>query len=142
MIQRVSSASVLVQGNMVGQIGHGLLLFLGVEQRDTEALALKLLKKVVSYRVFADDKGRMNSSLIDVQGGLLVVSQFTLVANTARGLRPGFSSVASPERAESLYDDFLRQARLVHSEVQSGVFGANMQVSLINDGPVTFLLEV
>ncbi|PID43818.1 MAG: D-tyrosyl-tRNA(Tyr) deacylase [Proteobacteria bacterium] len=142
LIQRVSSASVVIEGSTVGEIGQGLLLFLGIERMDTEELAHKMLRKVLSYRVFADDQGKMNRSLSDAGGGLLVVSQFTLVANTAKGSRPGFSSGASPELGERLYDCFLRQARLVHPVVGSGIFGADMQVSLTNDGPVTFLLEV
>lgn len=139
LIQRVSEAKVVVDGSVTGEIGSGLLLLLGVEKHDSQAELEKLLNKTLNYRVFGDDKGHMNLSLLDVSGDLLVVSQFTLAADTKKGLRPSFSSAASPELAESLYEDFLKAAA-VQVKVQSGVFGADMKVSLVNDGPVTFRL--
>lgn len=141
LIQRVTRASVSIDGEVVGAIGPGLLLLLGIERQDSPATAERLLDKVLSYRVFADDQGKMNRSLRDVQGGLLVVSQFTLVADTRKGLRPGFSNGAPPERGKELYEVFLNLARERHRTVASGRFGADMKVELINDGPVTFLLE-
>ncbi|KUJ83873.1 D-tyrosyl-tRNA(Tyr) deacylase [Microbulbifer flavimaris] len=141
LIQRVSHAKVDVAGETVGAIEHGLLLLLGVEARDDRGTADKLLQKVLHYRVFGDENGRMNRNVQQAGGGLLVVSQFTLVADTARGLRPSFSKGASPAQAEALYDYFVERARAQLSPVASGVFAADMQVSLLNDGPVTFLLE-
>jgi D-tyrosyl-tRNA(Tyr) deacylase len=141
LIQRVSEASVKVDEEVVGQIGHGLLLLLGVERDDTKQTADRLLKKVLSYRVFDDKSGKMNLSLKDIGGALLIVSQFTLVADTQKGLRPGFSKGASPEVGHSLYDYFVDQARDMHNKISSGVYAADMKVSLVNDGPVTFMLE-
>jgi len=144
LIQRVAEAQVHVDGREVGAIGRGLLLLLGVEAGDGPAEVDKLLHKIVNYRVFPDAEGRMNRSLLDVAGGLLVVSQFTLVADTRKGLRPSFSSAAVPAQAEQLYERFLQRAREQHGDVitlASGRFAADMQVSLVNDGPVTFLLE-
>ena len=140
LIQRVSEARVLVKGNTVAEIGPGLLLLLGVEQSDSETEAVKLVDRVLNYRVFNDDLGHMNLSLLDVIGELLVVSQFTLAASTKKGLRPSFSSAASPEDAQALYDFFVRVAAQRVS-VQTGHFGADMQVSLVNDGPATFILS-
>jgi len=142
LIQRVSHASVTVNGEVTGQIKGGILLLLGVEKGDDEACADKLLQKVLNYRIFADDDGKMNLSLTDTGGGLLVVSQFTLVADTRKGLRPGFSSGATPAEGERLYNYFVDRANLIHSSVETGRFGADMKVELLNDGPVTFLLEV
>lgn len=142
LIQRVTQASVMVDGVVVGEIGHGLLLLLGVEKTDTPTSADKLLQKVLNYRIFNDVDGKMNRSLQDVQGGLLIVSQFTLVADTRKGLRPSFSSGASPAEGERLYDYFVAQARQQWTAVATGQFGADMKVALLNDGPVTFLLEV
>ncbi|MEE2733413.1 MAG: D-aminoacyl-tRNA deacylase [Pseudomonadota bacterium] len=141
LIQRVSGASVSVADETLGEIGAGILLLLGVEKGDDHARADKLLHKVLRYRIFEDDSGRMNHSLLDVAGGLLVVSQFTLVADTAKGLRPSFSSGADPELGEALYSYFVAQARDQVTALASGRFGADMKVSLTNDGPVTFLLE-
>jgi len=141
LIQRVSRARVEVGGETTGEIGAGILLLLGVEKDDDEASADKLLNKVLGYRIFADTDDRMNLNLQQAEGGLLVVSQFTLVADTRKGLRPSFSSGASPEQGERLYDYFVARARELHHQVATGRFGANMQVSLTNDGPVTFLLE-
>ena len=140
LIQRVSEARVLVKGNTVAEIGSGLLLLLGIEQSDSETEAVKLVNRVLNYRVFNDDLGHMNLSLLDVIGELLVVSQFTLAALTNKGLRPSFSSAASPEDAQALYDFFVRVAAQRVS-VQTGHFGADMQVSLVNDGPATFILS-
>ncbi|WP_075174242.1 D-aminoacyl-tRNA deacylase [Neptunomonas phycophila] len=141
LIQRVSCASVDVDGQRIGEIDHGLLLLLGIERDDTSAIADKLLKKVINYRVFSDSDDKMNLNLQQVGGGLLIVSQFTLVADTQKGLRPGFSNGASPEHGKAMYDYFVEQASQQHPCVQTGKFGADMKVSLLNDGPVTFLLE-
>lgn len=142
LIQRVSGASVKVGDESVGEIGRGALLLLGIEAEDNENKADKLLQKVLNYRIFPDSDNRMNLSLLNIQAGLLVVSQFTLVADTRRGLRPGFSGGAAPEKAERLYDYFVAQAESCLESVATGKFAADMQVSLCNDGPVTFLLEV
>lgn len=141
LLQRVQWAKVEVDQHVVGEIDKGLLVFLGVEKNDCEAVADKLLQKLLAYRVFADENGKMNCSLTDTRGGLLVVSQFTLAANTDKGLRPSFSGGASPTRANQLYHYWLDQAKQKHEGVESGIFAADMQVSLLNDGPVTFLLE-
>lgn len=141
LIQRVRHASVAVDAQVVGEIGPGLLLFLGVEKDDDEGTADALLKKVLAYRVFADTEGKMNLNVQQAGGGLLVVSQFTLAADTRKGLRPSFSRAGSPALAESLYDYFVSRARTLHEPVATGVFAADMQVSLQNDGPVTFMLS-
>ncbi|EIK54545.1 MAG: D-aminoacyl-tRNA deacylase [Pseudomonadaceae bacterium] len=141
LLQRVRQARVEVAGEVVGAIDQGLLVLIGVEREDDQARADKLLHKLLNYRVFSDAKGRMNRSLKDVGGGLLLVSQFTLAADTRSGLRPGFSSAAPPAQGEALYDYLLAQACRQHSQVACGRFGADMQVHLQNDGPVTFLLE-
>ena len=143
LIQRVSSAEVVVKGapgNSVGNIGAGLLLLLGVEKSDTAASRDKLLNKVINYRVFGDEQGHMNLSLLDTAGELLIVSQFTLAADTNKGLRPSFSAAADPVMAERLYDEFV-QAAGVLVPTGSGQFGADMKVTLVNEGPVTFLLR-
>ncbi|MBE2894492.1 D-aminoacyl-tRNA deacylase [Spirabiliibacterium falconis] len=141
LIQRVKSASVSVDEQCVGQIAQGLLVLLGVEKDDDEQKAEQLLKKVLAYRVFSDDAGKMNLNVQHVGGALLVVSQFTLAAETKKGLRPSFSNGASPEMAEKLYDYFRVKAG-EQIKTESGIFAADMQVSLINDGPVTFWLQV
>lgn len=142
LIQRVSSASVSIDNAVVGKIDQGLLILLGIEKTDLETAADKLLQKILNYRVFADPEGKMNFSLRDIGGELLVVSQFTLAADTNKGLRPSFSAAASPEQAEELYDYFLTQAAAaLKTQIQSGRFGADMQVMLCNDGPVTFILR-
>lgn len=141
LIQRVSHAKVEVEGEVTGAIDGGILLLLGVEKDDTEADADKLLKKVLSYRIFGDEDGKMNLNLQQVEGGLLVVSQFTLVADTRKGNRPGFSRGAAPAEGERLYNYFVSRAEQAHSQVVTGRFGADMKVSLLNDGPVTFMLE-
>lgn len=140
LIQRVSSAHVEVSGEIVGKIGQGLLVLLGVERGDDQAHAEKLLDKLLQYRVFSDAEGKMNLSVRDVSGGILLVSQFTLAADTNKGLRPSFSSAASPDLARELYDYAVSYLRQEHDDVATGTFAADMQVQLINDGPVTFLL--
>jgi D-aminoacyl-tRNA deacylase len=141
LIQRVRKARVDVAGEVVGSIDQGLLVLVGVERDDDRARADKLLHKLLRYRVFSDEHGKMNRSLTDVGGGLLMVSQFTLAADTSSGLRPSFSSAAPPVLGEELYDYLVAQARQQHTTVACGRFGADMQVHLQNDGPVTFLLE-
>ena len=144
LIQRVSYASVVVDGNAIGEIKQGLLVLLGVGRDDNEAIADKLLHKVLNYRIFSDDDGKMNLNVQQIDGELLVVSQFTLMADTSKGLRPGFSSAGSPEHANALYSYFVDQAKERYSQdkIQTGEFAADMQVSLLNNGPVTFMLEV
>lgn len=142
LIQRVSQARVQVGGQTVAAIGRGLLALVGVEAGDDARTAARLLERVLAYRVFPDAAGRMNLSVQDIQGGLLLVPQFTLAADTSRGNRPGFSTAAAPEAAQALFEGLLGRARAAHAEVGSGVFGADMQVSLTNDGPVTFSLRV
>ena len=141
LLQRVTAAQVSVDGELIGSIGKGLLVFLGVEKHDTPELANKLLQKVLNYRIFADAEDKMNLSLLDIQGELLVISQFTLAADTNKGLRPSFSSAANPALGESLYQHFVSQAKASRLKVAEGSFGADMQVQLTNDGPVTFLLK-
>lgn len=141
LLQRVSAARVDVAGETVGAIDRGLLVLVGVEPQDRQASADKLLHKLLNYRVFSDAEGKMNLSLGAVGGGLLLVSQFTLAADTRSGLRPSFSSAAPPALGEELFDYLVQQARLKHPQVATGRFGADMQVHLVNDGPVTFLLE-
>jgi len=142
LLQRVKNARVSVNDQSVGEINSGLLVFLGVEKGDTPEITEKLLSKLLAYRVFADDQGKMNLSLEAIEGELLVVSQFTLAANTNKGLRPSFSCAATPDQGELLYNHFLDLARQRLKKVASGQFAANMQVELTNDGPVTFMLEI
>ncbi len=141
LLQRVASASVTIEGHCVASIGAGLLVLVGVRPTDDEPSARRLLNRVLRYRVFADEAGKMNLSLTQIQGELLLVPQFTLAADTTKGLRPGFSSAAPPALGKRLYDVFVEAARNEHRRVETGVFGAHMQVSLINDGPVTVWLE-
>ena len=141
LIQRVRRASVEVEGEIVGSIDHGLLALVGVEKHDDVAAVEKLLHKLLHYRVFSDAEGKMNQNLQQVNGGLLLVSQFTLAADTHKGLRPSFSSAAPPAQGEELFNVLVAQARTAWPNVATGEFGADMQVALINDGPVTFLLE-
>lgn len=141
LIQRVRSASVAVDGETVGAIDQGLLLLLGVERDDTRQSADKLVKKLLGYRVFSDEAGKMNLNVGQIDGGVLAISQFTLAADTRKGLRPGFSGAASPDTARELYDYVCEQLSAQHPRVATGIFAADMQVSLVNDGPVTFLLE-
>ncbi|KPM75622.1 MULTISPECIES: D-aminoacyl-tRNA deacylase [Pseudoalteromonas] len=142
LIQRVKQAKVEVAGEVVGEISQGILLLLGVEKQDTEQSAQKLLHKVSNYRIFTDEQGKMNLSLNDIKGELLVVSQFTLAADTKKGMRPSFSSAGTPEQANTLYEYFIAEAKKTGLTVATGQFGADMQVSLCNDGPVTFNLSV
>ena len=142
LIQRTKSASVSVNNEIVGEIQQGILLLLGIQKTDTEETANKLIDKILSYRIFSDENNKMNCNLQQIGGGILIVSQFTLAANTKKGTRPSFSSAAPPQQAETLYDYFVAQMRSKHTQVATGIFAADMQVSLINDGPVTFMLEM
>ncbi len=142
LLQRVSTARVVVAGNTVGAIDRGLLVLVGVERGDAEGTAARLLERVLGYRVFADAEGKMNLSLREVRGGLLLVPQFTLAADTQKGTRASFTPAAPPEEGRRLFDHLLARARGLHAPVASGVFGADMQVHLVNDGPVTFWLRV
>jgi len=142
LIQRVTEASVTVSGQRIGEIGTGLVVLLAVQRDDNQAIADRLLDKLLSYRVFSDADDKMNLNVQQVEGGLLLVSQFTLAADTQKGARPSFSSAAAPADAEALYDYFVAQAKARYAEVATGEFAADMQVALVNDGPVTFLLEV
>jgi D-tyrosyl-tRNA(Tyr) deacylase len=141
LIQRVSSAEVRVDGRTTGSIGRGILALIGVERGDGAAQAERLLARVLTYRIFEDAAGRMNLSLVDIRGGLLLVPQFTLAADTHKGTRPGFSGAAEPAVASGLFDGLVVAARARHDCVATGEFGAHMQVSLVNDGPVTFWLK-
>ena len=141
LIQRVSTARVTVDGRVCGAIGAGLLALIGVARADGPAQATRLLERLLDYRVFTDDAGRMNRSLRDTAGGLLLVPQFTLAADTSSGTRPGFSTAAEPALARELFEQLLAAARAAHPQVAAGEFGAHMEVSLTNDGPVTFWLE-
>ena len=142
LLQRVREARVEVAGRITGQIGPGLLLLVCAEQGDGEQQADKLLAKILKLRIFTDEAGKMNRSVQDVGGGLLIVSQFTLAADTRGGNRPGFSQAAAPAEGERLYDYFVARARAAHPEVATGRFGASMQVHLVNDGPVTIPLRI
>ena len=144
LIQRVTRASVTVDNEVISEIGSGLLLLLGVERSDDSNTVRELCRRILAYRVFPDDQGRMNRSLLDMGGSLLVVPQFTLAADTRSGSRPGFSVAARPESAEVLFHEFVAscESQLGAGRVGQGRFGADMKVALVNDGPVTFLLEV
>jgi D-tyrosyl-tRNA(Tyr) deacylase len=142
LLQRVSSAQVDIDGKTAGSIGRGLLVLVGVEQGDDMARADRLLERLLGYRVFPDSAGRMNLSVTDIGGGLLLVPQFTLAADTDKGMRPSFTSAAAPALGQRLFDYLLDRARTQHASVEAGVFGADMQVTLTNDGPVTFWLKV
>jgi D-tyrosyl-tRNA(Tyr) deacylase len=141
LIQRVTQAEVRVAGRVAGAIERGILALVGVQRGDDAPAAERLLERVLSYRIFPDAEGRMNLSLRDIGGGLLLVSQFTLAADTRKGTRAGFSTAAAPDEARQLFELLLVKARAAHSPVATGEFGADMQVSLTNDGPVTFWLE-
>ena len=141
LLQRVSEARVAIDDKVVAAIGRGLLVLVGVRPADDEAAATRLLERLLKYRVFADADGKMNLSLTQAGGGLLLVPQFTLAADTRKGLRPGFSTAAAPELGRPLFELLVATARKRLEKVESGVFGANMQVSLVNDGPVTIWLE-
>jgi len=141
LIQRVLHASVTVNGKITGQIERGFLVLLGVQKGDEKANADFLSKKICNLRIFEDENGKMNKSILDIGGKMLVVSQFTLCGDTSRGNRPGFDNAALPDEANKLYEYFSDMVRLNGVEVQNGIFGADMQVELLNDGPVTFMLE-
>ena len=142
LLQRVSEAAVRVDGETVGAIGPGLMVLVCAERGDTEREAEALLAKLLTYRVFSDEAGKMNRSVTDIEGGLLLVPQFTLAADTRSGTRPSFSPAAAPEDGRRLFEHVVRQARARHGIVETGRFGADMKVSLTNDGPVTFWLQV
>ena len=141
LLQRVSSASVVIESEIVGSINQGLLVFVGVQQDDDQVVAEQFVERILNYRVFSDENDRMNHSLRDIEGGLLLVPQFTLAANTRKGRRPSFTSAATPELGKTIFYHMMDIARHHYSIVESGVFGADMQVQLINDGPVTFILD-
>ena len=141
LLQRVSSSKVEVEGKVVGQISKGLLVFIGIEKQDDIMSSDKMVKKILSYRVFPDQDEKMNLSIRDINGELLIVSQFTLAADTKNGTRAGFSKAMLPNEAEKLYNNFLEKTQSMGTITESGIFGADMQVSLVNDGPVSFLLE-
>ena len=142
LIQRVARAHVEVDGRTVGAIDRGILALIGIEAADTPEIGARLLDKVLTYRIFPDDAGKMNLNLQQIGGGLLLVPQFTLAADTRKGTRPSFSSAAPPDLARSLFETLLAAARAAHAPVASGLFGADMQVHLVNDGPVTFNLHI
>jgi D-tyrosyl-tRNA(Tyr) deacylase len=142
VLQRVKEARVVVDAQTVGEIAHGILLLLCAEKGDVAATGQKMLDKVLKLRIFYDDAGKMNRSVQDVQGGLLIVSQFTLAADTRSGTRPSFTSAAPAEEGRRLYDAFVEQAKLQHDKVSTGIFGADMQVHLVNDGPVTIPITI
>ena len=141
VIQVVKEASVKVEGETVGQIGKGYLVLIGVSDSDTEAVADKMIRKMTGLRIFADENGKTNLSLADVGGSLLLVSQFTLYANCKKGNRPSFIEAGAPDKAEALYEYIIRECRKTVPDVQTGKFGAEMEVSLVNDGPFTILLD-
>ena len=141
LIQRVSSASVEVEGRIVGQIKKGILVFIGIEKQDELKHADKMINKILSYRVFSDTEGKMNLSVSDINGGVLLVSQFTLAAETNNGTRAGFSTAKPPLEAENIYNYMVGRAKDLSSNIESGIFAAEMKVALVNDGPVTFLLK-
>ena len=141
LLQRVTEASVAIAGERGAGIGRGLLALIGIRPTDTAEAGDRLLDRMLHYRIFADEQGRMNRSVTQVGGGLLLVPQFTLAADTHKGLRPGFSRAAPPEQARALFESLVERARQRHAPVGSGVFGADMQISLTNDGPVTIWLE-
>lgn len=142
LIQRVSHACVIVEGQIIGQINHGLLVLIGVEQDDSREKAIRLCERVAGYRVFSDAQGKMNLNVQQAEGSLLVVSQFTLVADTQKGMRPSFSRGASPAEAKENYHHFIEQCKMKGIPTQTGQFAADMQIKLVNDGPVTFWLQV
>ncbi|MFV1984038.1 MAG: D-aminoacyl-tRNA deacylase [Thiohalomonadales bacterium] len=142
LLQRVIQASVSVKDKVIGEIEQGLLVFLGVEKGDSETQANRLLERLLNYRVFADEQDKMNLNVTELNAGVLLVPQFTLAANTDKGNRPSFTSAAAPEDGKLLYDYFVTQAKLKYNNIQTGQFGADMKVALVNDGPVTFWLQV
>ena len=142
LLQRVSFASVTVNEKIIGEIKQGLLILLGVEKTDDEIKAKRLVERFLAYRIFSDENDKMNLSVKDINGGVLLVPQFTLAADTNKGNRPSFSCAATPERGKELFDYVVNQARQQHDDVQTGEFGADMKVELLNDGPVTFNLQI
>lgn len=141
LVQRSLEAKVIVDGETIGAIDHGQLVLVGIERGDTEAETQRLADKLLKYRMFGDDDGKMNLNVQQVGGGVLLVSQFTLAAETKKGLRPGFSSAAVPEEGERLFNDFVAKVRAQYDKVETGQFGADMKVQFTNDGPVTFMLD-
>ena len=141
LVQRVINSKVKVENEVVGEIGTGILALVAIEDSDTKKTLLKMSDKLLNYRIFSDMQGKMNLSLMDIQGELLLVSQFTLAANTHKGLRPSFSGAADPEKARKQFAEFIELCRLSKLKVATGIFAADMQVSLVNDGPVSFMLE-
>ena len=141
LIQRVSEAKVVVNNKNIAEIQQGVLAFIGIEKDDSTIQASRLVDKILSYRIFADEEGKMNLSVQDIKGGLLLVPQFTLAADTQKGCRPGFSSAAAPALGEKLFNEFIKQAKNKYQYIETGQFGEDMKVSLLNDGPVTFWLQ-
>ena len=141
LLQRVSGARVEVDQQCIGEIGQGLVVLVGVQKDDNQVVAAQALERVLNYRVFSDQQGKMNLSVRDVEGGLLLVPQFTLAADTRKGRRPSFTSAAPSQQGQLIFEELLQHARQVYGSVASGQFGADMQVSLTNDGPVTFILD-
>jgi D-tyrosyl-tRNA(Tyr) deacylase len=142
LLQRVIKSSVEVDNKIVGKINSGILLFIGIEKNDDEKIAIKMIDKILNYRIFADENDKMNLSVKDTDKEILAISQFTLAADTKSGTRAGFSIAMPPKPAEVLYDYFLANIKSKHKKIQTGIFGADMQISLINDGPISFILEV
>lgn len=142
LLQRVTEAKVVVNKKTIGEIQQGILVFVGVEKNDNEAFAQRLVEKVLSYRIFADEDDKMNLSVQDIKAGVLLIPQFTLAADTQKGCRPGFSSAAPPTEGERLFNEVVKQAKKQYQQIETGQFGADMKVSLVNDGPVTFWLQV
>lgn len=142
LLQRVTEAKVVVSEKNIAEIKQGLLVFIGVEKNDTEKYVSRLVDKVLSYRIFSDDEDKMNLSVQDINGGVLLVPQFTLAADTQKGCRPSFSSAAPPAEGERLFNTFVKQAKNKYENIATGEFGADMKISLLNDGPVTFWLQV
>lgn len=141
LLQRVTEARVIVDGEIVGAVGTGLLVFVAVQAEDGESQVRRMCERLLGYRIFADETGRMNRSLSDIGGGLLLVPQFTLAAETAKGMRPSFTSAASPEHGRKWFEFLVEAARAAHAQVETGRFGAHMQVQLVNDGPASFILR-
>lgn len=141
LLQRVTEARVIVDGEIVGAVGTGLLVFIAVQAEDGESQVRRMCERLLGYRIFADEAGRMNRSLSDIGGGLLLVPQFTLAAETAKGMRPSFTSAASPEHGRKWFEFLVEAARAAHAQVETGRFGAHMQVQLVNDGPASFILR-
>ncbi len=142
LLQRTLTASVSIQGESIAAIERGILVFAAVQKHDDEAIATSMCRRILGYRIFADQNGKMNRNVTEIKGGILVVPQFTLAADTGKGLRPGFSSAAAPAQGKALFAYFLGEIKSKYAKVEAGKFGANMQVHLVNDGPVTFWLQL